>query len=47
MKMTKVVIVVVVDDVVVVVVVALQWNLLFSGRMESYLKYVRKLRLMA
>ena len=41
MKMTKVVIVVVVDD--DVVVVALQWNLLFTSMMESYLLYVRKL----
>ena len=45
MKMTKVVIVVVVvDD---VVVVALQWNLLFLGRMESYHLICSEIRLMA
>ena len=45
MKMTKVVIVVVVvDD---VVVVALQWNLLFLGRMENYLLICSEIRLMA
>ena len=47
MKMTKVVIVVVVVDDVVVVVVALQWNLLFLGRMESYHLICSEIRLMA